>query len=60
VSRNKPKNYFVAVDYKGLWYFVENTDIASKETLSMLSMLIALKAGGKVKADPILTLPVGG
>ena len=60
VSRNKPKNSFVAVDYKGLWYFVDNTDIASKETLSMLSMLIALKAGGKVKADPILTLPVGG
>ena len=60
VSRKKPDNYFVAVDYKDLWYFVENTDISSKETLSMLSILISLKAGGKVTADPILTLPVGG
>ncbi len=59
-SKKKPGDYFVAVAYKDLWYFIEQTDVASKETLTMLGTLIALKAGGKVRADPILTLPVGG
>ena len=56
-SPDRPKNVYAAVQYGKFWYYVENSDINSKETLTMLSIVFTLNAGGSSQA-PILTIPV--
>jgi hypothetical protein len=56
-SADRPKNVYAAVQYGKYWYYVENSDINSKETLTMLGIVFTLNAGGSSQA-PILTIPV--
>lgn len=58
-AREKPDNAYAAVQYGDYWYYVDNTDVDSKETLTMLSVVLTLKAGGEGSTGPVLTLPVG-
>ncbi len=57
-SSNRPDDAFVATRYRGYWYYIDGTDIASRETLAMLNTVMVLKAGGKTGIGPTLTLPV--
>lgn len=59
-AREQPDNAYAAVRYGDYWYYIENTDVDSKETLTMLSVVLTLKAGGEGGSGPVLTLPVGG
>ena len=59
-SREKPANAYAAVQYDDYWYYIDNADVDSKETLTMLSIVLTLKAGGVGSSGPVLTLPVGG
>lgn len=58
-ARAKPDNAYAAIQYGDYWYYVDNTDVDSKETLTMLSVVLTLKAGGEGSTGPVLTLPVG-
>jgi hypothetical protein len=60
VQKEKPKYSSLAVPYKGYWFYLEDTDISSKQTLGVLNSLVRLKirAAG-AQNIPILTLPVG-
>lgn len=58
--KTRPRNVAVAVRYKGYWYYVDNSDLPSKSTFTLLGQLFAFQAGGEVSAAPVLTLPVGG
>ena len=55
-----PKNAAVAVNYRGNWFYVDDSDIESKYTLMLLGQLSALQAGKIERAGPLLTLPVTG
>ena len=58
-SAKRPDNAFVAVTYKDYWYYIENSDIDSKETLTMLSIVFTLTAGSSSGTQaPVLTIPV--
>jgi hypothetical protein len=59
-SKERPRNSYAAVNYDGYWYYVADDDIDSRETLTMLSVVLTLKAGGIPSNGPVLTLPVGG
>jgi hypothetical protein len=59
-AESPPSDAFTAVEYGGYWYYIENTDADSKETLTMLGIVLALKAGGSPSTGPLLTLPVTG
>ena len=54
----RPKDAFVAARYRGYWYYIDASDIDSRETLAMLNTVMVLKAGGKPGVGPTLTLPV--
>jgi len=60
VQREKPNQVSLAVPYKGYWFFIEENDISSKQTIGVLNSLMRLKimAAGTQKL-PLLTLPVG-
>jgi hypothetical protein len=53
-----PKNAYLAVKYKKFWYYIDDCDINSKRTFSLLLSLYNLQAGGVKQMMPILTIPI--
>ena len=56
----RPESAVVAVPYRGHWFYLDDSDLESKSTFSLLSQLFALQAGKTKTTTPVLTLPVGG
>lgn len=54
-----PVHAVVAVQYRGSWFYIDDADLESKSTFSLLSQLFALQAGKIDRLTPLLTLPVG-
>lgn len=54
----KPDMAFVAVPYRGQWFYVADNDLESKSTFMLLTQLFRLQAGSAKSAGPTLTLPV--
>ncbi len=54
-----PGNAYVSVPYRGSWFYIDDSDLTSKSTFSLLMQLFALQAGDVKSTGPILTLPVG-
>lgn len=54
----KPDTVFVAVPYRGQWFYVADNDLESKSTFMLLTQLFRLQAGSAKSAGPTLTLPV--
>jgi len=59
-SARRPVNASVAVYYRGSWFYIDDSDLDSKSTFSMLGQVFALQSGNVEKMTPVLTLPVGG
>jgi hypothetical protein len=56
---SKPENATLMVFYRGTWFYIEDSDLKSKSTFSLLSQIFSLQAK-KIKGKvPILTLPIG-
>ena len=59
-SKWQPGNAFVAVPYRGAWYYIADNDLESKSTFMLLKQLFNLQSGQREYIGPSLTLPVGG
>ena len=60
-SRNAPERANVAVKHRGWWYYVDDADLASKQTFLQLQMLFLTRLSEAVRgtqATPLLTIPV--
>ena len=57
-SKWQPDQAFVAIPYRGQWFYLADNDLESKSTFMLLSQLFRLQAGGAKSAGPTLTLPV--
>jgi hypothetical protein len=57
-SGGKPTGAYVAVEYRGHWFYIEDPDLQSKSTFALLQMVLALQAGDVPSTGPVLTLPV--
>ena len=57
-SYRKPLKSFSAVKYRDYWYYIDERDVRSKETLTMLHIVLTLRAGGSPSTPPVITLPV--
>jgi hypothetical protein len=58
-SSERPDNAAVAVAYRGHWFYIDDSDLDSKSTFSMLGQIYALQSSDVRVAAPLLTLPVG-
>lgn len=58
-QREKPNGAFVAVKHRGYWFYLDDADLNSKTTFSLLHFLLALKSGGDTTRAPVLTIPAG-
>lgn len=59
-SPTPPENAAVAVPYRDSWFYIDDSDLDSKSTFSMLGQLFALQSGNAKGMVPVLTIPVGG
>ncbi len=57
-SPAKPENAFLAVAYRGRWFYIEDTDIQSKQIFSFLNLLFSLQTQSIMGQQPALTIPV--
>jgi hypothetical protein len=54
-----PNQNAVAIKYRGSWFYIDDSDLTSKSTFSMLGQIFSLQAGKSKSMAPVLTLPVG-
>ena len=57
-SDTQPELPFVAIPYRGQWFYLADNDLESKSTFMLLTQLFRLQAGAAKSAGPALTLPV--
>jgi hypothetical protein len=57
-SENQADMTFVAIPYRGQWFYLADNDLESKSTFMLLTQLFRLQAGAAKSAGPTLTLPV--
>ncbi|MBQ26978.1 MAG: hypothetical protein CMH81_02365 [Nitrospiraceae bacterium] len=57
-SVNQPEFAAVRVQYRGTWFYIDDSDLTSKSTFALLMNLFALQAGDVPATAPVLTLPV--
>lgn len=61
VGDEPPTSAYVAIPYKGHWFYLDATDHDSKSTFSFLLSVSRMELSSRAPlAGPVLTLPVGG
>lgn len=58
-QRARPEQASISIQYRNHWFYIDDTDLQSKTTFSLLVQLFALQAGSADGVAPVLTLPVG-
>jgi hypothetical protein len=59
-GRKPPPTAYVAVKYRGYWYYIDDADQASKTTFALVLQLARIDFGAQEPTGgPFLTLPVG-
>lgn len=54
-----PDSSAIAVQYRNNWFYIDDRDLDSKSSFSLLGQLFALRVGKGGGAAPMITLPVG-
>ena len=55
-SRAKPNNAYVAVQYRGSWFYIPSTDFSSKETLDLLGIIMGIYQTKIQTSLPVFTV----
>lgn len=58
-AAERPADAYVAIHYRGAWFYIDDRDLNSKSTFALLTQLSALAAGDVRSTAPVLTLPIG-
>ena len=58
-NSENPQTGSMNIHYRGTWFYIDDSDLSSKSTFSLLAQIFSLQAG-KIKDNaPLLTLPIG-
>ena len=57
-SQKEPKEHPLRARYRGQWFFVDDSDLSSKSTFSLLLLWFQLQSNDITSGVPVLTLPV--
>lgn len=56
-SPTKPKRSFLEVFYRGNWFYIDDADLESKSTYTLVAQLFSLQAASSSGQAPVLTIP---
>ncbi len=54
-----PKDAFLSISYRGLWFYICDHDVSSKRTFVLLQQIFNLQANQKEQEVPFLSIPLG-
>jgi len=57
-SKDEP-DHSLRIRYRGHWFYIEDSDLESKEQFALLNALFAVVGGTVPGATPVMTIPVG-
>jgi len=59
--KSTPNNADIAIstNYRDTWFYIDDSDLDSKTTFSLLMQLFSLQSGKSEGVAPLLTLPIG-
>ena len=55
----EPKNAYVSMQYRGVWFYIDDSDLISKRTFLLLLQMYNLQSQETKGEPPVLTLPLG-
>lgn len=58
-SSEEPEGAFISIRYRGSWFWIEDSDYASKRLFSVLMGLFMITESGTGDFAPVLTIPAG-
>jgi len=58
-SGEEPSNAIVRIFYRDTWFYIDDSDMDSKSTFSLLTQIYSLQSGTIKSTEPILTIGVG-
>jgi hypothetical protein len=58
-SDDEPLNAIVRIFYRDTWFYIDDSDMDSKSTFSLLTQIYSLQSGAIKSTEPILTIGVG-
>ena len=58
-SRHYPEFAYLAVNYRGYWFYIDDSDVNSKRTFVLLQQIFNLQARQQEREAPILSIPLG-
>jgi len=56
-SSASPDHAFLQVHYRGYWFYIDDTDLESKSTYTLLAQLFSLQSASSSVVAPMLTIP---
>jgi hypothetical protein len=56
---DRPESAYVAVPYRGSWFYIADDDRNSKATFGLVNLLFSLQSATGKGKSPLLTLPIG-
>lgn len=59
VTDREPVEHSLSTRYRNHWFYIDDTDRSSKQTLTLLSQLFSIQSGEASTLAPVLTLPAG-
>ncbi len=59
VSDTAPTPESTRTYYRGHWFYIDDADLESKSTLTLLSQIFSIQSGAASSFAPVLTLPTG-
>lgn len=56
-SKTMPPSSFARISYRGHWFYIDDSDSASKSKLGILTQLFSLQASSENALSPLITIP---
>ena len=58
-SNDEPLQAKVRINYRDVWFYIDDSDLNSKSTFSLLTQIYSLQSGSIKSTEPVLTIGVG-
>ena len=55
----RPNNVFVAINHLNHWFYIPNSDLQTKSTFGLLSLLFSLQSAERPISSPLVTVSAG-
>ena len=56
VSSERPRDAFIAIDYRGYWYYIDDRDVKSKNTFAVMQILMSMASNAAGGVGPLISI----